>query len=350
MLPYDEWVDVLKFLRSDQLAMVELVNRSCRELINTKRRYWPLQRCYRLTFLEYYAVHTLARVPNLSDLPFQLPHQPEAQFPQLQLQPEVQVPLFLLDKPEPTFLLFEFENGRKFYIEFGPFLNAQNAGSVLFWLGQMANVFFEEEIRGLLDIRKFSPELLELLESNGLGKLLFFRCKTFGCYEYEAFDQLSVNFVLNHMSIQRMDKANGTIYSPQLLQLLHNGARSCHAFSTRWVMGCGQDFTDDLIQYALNTEVPEEMVPSIRLTPSYHRQRELPIPTRSLVSSPNIWLIKREVGDWHYEEWELKNVHKPGIHFRVAMYMYNDMETDEEAISQFSIERTTRQDFTRTLD
>jgi hypothetical protein len=52
MLPYDEWVDVLKFLRSDQLAMVELVNRSCRELINTKRRYWPLQRCYRLTFLE----------------------------------------------------------------------------------------------------------------------------------------------------------------------------------------------------------------------------------------------------------------------------------------------------------
>lgn len=59
---------------------------------------------------------------------------------------------------------------------------------------------------------------------------------------------MSVKFVLEHMNIGRLDKANGTIYSPELLELLHNGAECCGAFSTRWVMGCGQEFTDNLIQ------------------------------------------------------------------------------------------------------
>jgi hypothetical protein len=81
------------------------------------------------------------------------------------------------------------------------------------------------------------------------------------------------------------------------------------------------------------------MVPNIRITPSSHRQRELPIPLKSLVPSSNICLIKREFGDWKYEEWLLQNMRKSYVHFRVSVYIYNDVETGEEALSQFNIER-----------
>ena len=65
-----------------------------------------------------------------------------------------QIPLFL-DETEPTFLLFEFASSRKFFVQLEPFLNRANGEHIVFWLHQVANVFFEEEIRGLLDMRKF---------------------------------------------------------------------------------------------------------------------------------------------------------------------------------------------------
>lgn len=105
---------------------------------------------------------------------------------------DVQIPLFL-DNHEPIFLVFEFSDARKFFIQLDPFLNARNLEKLVFWIDQISGVFFDEEIRGgLLDLYKFSPELLALLDSHGLGKLLQFHCKIFGCYEYEAFNKVNV--------------------------------------------------------------------------------------------------------------------------------------------------------------
>jgi hypothetical protein len=97
-----------------------------------------------------------------------------------------------LEEVEPTFLVFEFSTGRKFFIKLEPFLNAENLEKIAFWFDQISDVYFTEEIRGLLDIRKFNPALLD--DTHGLARFLNFNCKTLGCYEYEAFNQVKTQF------------------------------------------------------------------------------------------------------------------------------------------------------------
>ncbi|KAL3096975.1 hypothetical protein niasHS_002691 [Heterodera schachtii] len=335
MFPYEVLLDICKFLPRAHLVSLQFVDRRLRKFVNDNSLYWPLHRCYRLTFLEFFALKTLCRADNLSDFPIELPPNLSARLASLRWPPAAdgQIPLFL-NETEPTFLLFEFVSGHKFFVQIGPFVTAQNAASLIFWLHQISEVFFEEEIRGM---PKFCPRFLEWLNLNKLDQILRLRCKTFSCCDYEPFDQLDVQFNLKHLQTEIMDKANGTIFSDELLHLLFNGNPHIKAFSTRWVINCGDDFTDRLIEHAAKGLNAEKMVPSIRFVPSFHRQRELPIPTKSLTASEKVRLIRRETNDWRLEEWQIDNLHKEYIKFRVVLYIYNDAETGEEAISQFSV-------------
>uniref|UniRef100_A0A914GU51 F-box domain-containing protein n=1 Tax=Globodera rostochiensis TaxID=31243 RepID=A0A914GU51_GLORO len=322
MFPYEVFLDICKFLSRFDLLTLQLSSRRLRQFVADNAFYWPRHRCYRLTFLEFFAINTLCRAENLSDFPVDFSKKLSDRLSALQFAPsEDRVQLFL-NETEPTFLLFEFTSGRKFYVQIGPFITSQNVANLVFWLQQISDVFFEEEIRGM---PKFSAQFLEWIRRNEFAQIIRLRCKTFGCYEFEPFDQLDVQFNLNYLQAELMDKANGTIFSSELFHLLFNGAPHIKSFSTRWVMNCGTDFTDQLIEHAANSTNPEKMIPSIRFTPSFHRQRELPIPARSLVPSAagNVKLIKREE-----------------VRFRVVLFIYNDAETGEEAISQFSITNT----------
>ena len=85
MICYDLLIEVMRFLRRDELDKMELVCQWTRKAVEENGFYWPFNRCYRLTFLEvfwrhqklnpfqYYALNTLARVQNLSNERFQLP-------------------------------------------------------------------------------------------------------------------------------------------------------------------------------------------------------------------------------------------------------------------------------------
>lgn len=186
MISYDLLVEVMRFLRHDELDKLELVCEWTRKAVKEHGSYWPFKRCYRLTFLEVFLetmkynglTHFFPSITRLThwhecktwaiilsnfrcikevwkflNQNFQLALDTKLQSAQLPAD-DNQIPLFL-DETEPTFLLFEFASSRKFFVQLQPFLNRVNVEYVVFWLHQVANVFFEEEIRGLLDMRKF---------------------------------------------------------------------------------------------------------------------------------------------------------------------------------------------------
>ncbi|KAI3418880.1 hypothetical protein GPALN_007978 [Globodera pallida] len=191
MFPYEVLLDICKFLSRFDLLTLQLSSRRLRQFVADNAFYWPRHRCYRLTFLEFFAINTLCRAENLSDFPVDFSKKLSDRLSALQFAPsEDRVQLFL-NETEPTFLLFEFTSGRKFFVQIGPFVTSQNVANLVFWLQQISDVFFEEEIRGM---PKFSAQFLEWIKRNEFDQILRLRCKTFGCYEFEPFDQV-LNFL-----------------------------------------------------------------------------------------------------------------------------------------------------------